>query len=114
MRPVDMQVGVVDLFREVMIVDGLIELRKQAGLAIRGRLVVNLLVIDQELRSVGRRNEIQLAIFVDTLCGSKPKCFVANHGATRGQVVVPAQKIRNLSSGNIRTVESIVPMVRGG
>ncbi len=50
----------------MVIAGNLIELGEQASFAIGSGLVETLFVVDNELRSVFRRNKVELAIFVNS------------------------------------------------
>src|SRR5215470_7336581 len=119
-----MHVSVVDLFSQMMGTKGLIKLAEHACLVISGGLVETLLAIEQELRSAGGRDEIQLLIFVNILGRGEPESSVFDHSASSGEVVIPAQEIGRLClpgntgarkvSRNVITVKTIVAVVRGG
>ena len=111
---VDVDVGVVHLLGDMVIAQNLIKFGEQANLAVGGRLVVRFLVVDKKLWGIGGRDEIQLAIFVDAFGGAEPEGFVANPGAAAGDVVVPAQKIRDIGlTRDVGTVEGTVAVVGG-
>ena len=109
-----MQICVVHLLGEVMIAQDLIKLGKKANFTIRSRLVKGLFRIEKELRGIGGRHEIQLSVFVDAFGRSEPERFVANHGASPGEVIVPAQEVGHALPGDVGTVEGVVAMVGGG
>ena len=88
---VDVDVGVVHLLGEMVISYNLVEFHEGANLAVGGGLIVGFFTIDKELRSILRRNEIQLAIFVDAFRGAEPESLVANKSAAPGEIIIPAQ-----------------------
>src|SRR5437773_2322231 len=110
---VDMEVGVIHLLGDMVISENLIKLREDTSFAVGGGLVVSLFAIDKELRGVGGRNEIQLPVFVDTFRGAEPERFVANNGASAGEIIVPAQKVGHVFPRNIGGVEDAVAVIGG-
>src|SRR5262249_32710755 len=75
---------------------------------------IALFTVEKELRSILRRNEIQLAILVDAFRRSEPERFIANDGTTTSEVVVPAQEVGDVALvGDVGTVESVITMVDG-
>ena len=64
---------------------------------------------------LGGGDEIQLAIFMDAFGGAEPERLVANEGAATGEIIVPAQKIRDIRlTRNVGTVKGVVTVVGGG
>src|SRR5258708_37525956 len=108
-----MNVGVIHLLSKTVLAKDLIELGEDAGLAIGGGSVEAVFVVDQKLWCAGRRNEIQLSVFMDFLGRCKPEDFVSYDSAAGSKVVIPAQNVGRVCARNIGTIEDIVPVVHG-
>src|SRR6266403_1552263 len=98
----------------MVIAENLIELGEEASLAVSGRSVETVFVVDNELRSVVRNNKVELAIFVNSFGRTKPEGLVSNDCAAGGKVIIPAQEVWHVLPGNIGAVEHAVAMVCGG
>src|SRR5262249_29772117 len=116
-------VRIVHLLSQVMGTKDLIEFAKNAGFAIGGGLIKSLFTVENELRSVGWWDEIELPVFVDIFSGREPKEFVADDRAAECSVVVPLEKIwrialpgnaqRGARSRDIGAVEGVVTVING-
>src|SRR6266852_5648101 len=82
---VDVNIGVVHLLAEVVAAQNLVEFNECAGLAIGSGLVERLFGVEKKLRRVGRRNEVELPVFVNSFGRTKPEELVSNDRAAGGK-----------------------------